>query len=107
MIDSTTPRKRGVWMTTRPRGGGRAGVYGSRRGARPPAGLTGPRFRSPGRVEGARPRHRGNLTHGGKAVDVSGGDGHAGCDGDDHDEVLSWRDVHGGSSARSAPRRRG
>ena len=40
---------------------------------------------SPGRVVGARPLHRGDLTHGGGGEGVSGGGGAAGCDGDGHD----------------------
>ena len=61
-----------------------------------PAGLGGPRFRSPGRVVGARALHRGNLTHGGEGEGVSGVGGAAGCDGDGHGEILRRRDVPGG-----------
>jgi hypothetical protein len=84
----------------------RAGRRDRRRGstAREPLRLP---VRSPGRVEGARARHRGNLTHRGEGEGVSGGDGHAGCDGDSHGEVLRRRDVRGGSDAPGARRRGG
>lgn len=61
-----------------------------------------PAVRSPGRVEGARARHRGDLTHRGERVDASGGDGHAGCDGDGHGEVFRRRDGRCSPSARCA-----